>query len=184
MHDDDDARLVERVLDGDAGAADALVRRYLRAAYATALAVTREPADAEDVAQDALVVALERLPDCRDPARFSAWLLRIVRNRALNHLRSRRLRDGLPLESASSVAGTGDPARDAGRAELRDRLRAGLETLTDKQREVVLLHDLEGWRHREIAQALGINEGTARYHLFHARRALRGHLGDDTPEDA
>ena len=62
------------------------MRRHLRAAYAVALAVLGRPADADDVAQDAFIAALERIDDCRDPARFSGWLIKIVRNRALHAL--------------------------------------------------------------------------------------------------
>jgi DNA-directed RNA polymerase specialized sigma24 family protein len=111
---DDVALLVERALGGDPGAADRLVRLHMGAAYAVALAVTRNPHEAEDVAQDALVLALERLAECRD--------------------------------------------------------------LPQTQREVLLLHDLEGWKHREIGESLGMPEGTVRYHLFNARRAVRGRL--------
>lgn len=178
---EDDAHLVERARRGDAGAFEQLVRRHLRAAYAVALAVTGEPADAEDVSQEAFVVALERLDQCRQPERFAAWLLRIVRTRALNHRRAETLRASLPLERADGTASGDDPSADAELSELRDRLRAGLATLPETQRQVVLLHDLEGWRHREIADALEIPEGTARHHLFHARRALRALLGGAGP---
>jgi RNA polymerase sigma-70 factor (ECF subfamily) len=60
---------------------------------------------------------------------------------------------------------------------LRERLVVGLSAISETQREVVLLHDLEGWKHREIAEALGFPEGTVRYHLHQARRALRSLLG-------
>src|SRR5690349_15054561 len=85
--------LVVRARRGDPAAFTELVRRHLRAAYAVALAVLQRPADAEDVAQDALISALEHLDDCREPARFSGWLVKIVRNRALHALDKRRLRD-------------------------------------------------------------------------------------------
>lgn len=174
---DDEARLVERARAGDASAFEHLVRAHLRPAYAVALAVMGHPQDAEDVCQDAFVLALERLDQCRDPGRFTAWLLQIVRNQARNAQRARSVRDTVALEEDTAASGLDSPARSAERAELRERLRAGLATLTETQREVVLLHDLEGWPHREIADALGIAEGTARYHLSHARRALRAHLG-------
>ena len=173
---DDVAELVRRTLLGDAGAAERLVKLHLGAAYAVALAVTREGADAEDVVQDAMVQALERLGECQ-PERFPGWLLRIVRNRALNHRRYLGVRAARPLAEAGDHPGRDSPARDAERAELRDRLSAGLEKLTAVQREVLLLHDLEGWKHREIAAALALPEGTVRHHLFHARRAMRAGLG-------
>lgn len=172
---DDVALLVERTLGGDTAAADRLVRLHMGAAYAVALAVTRNPHEAEDVAQDALVLALERLAECRDPRKFGAWLVRIVRNRAFNHRRYLGIRAAEPLENVDSAAAA-TPLDDTERAELRDRLNDAVGELPQTQREVLLLHDLEGWKHREIGESLGMPEGTVRYHLFNARRAVRGRL--------
>jgi RNA polymerase sigma-70 factor (ECF subfamily) len=69
------------------------------------------------------------------------------------------------------------PGSDAERAELRGSLELALAQLSEVQREVVLLHDLEGWKHREIAESLAISEGMSRQHLMAARRALRERLG-------
>jgi len=167
--------LVTRAKRGDASAFDQLVRRHLRAAYAVALAVLGRPADADDVAQDAFIAALERIDDCREPARFSGWLIKIVRNRALNALEKRRLRDAdeLTHDRASDQAPT-DVA-------LRRHLLAALATLTSVQREIVLLHDLDGWSHSELAEALGLSEVNCRQHLFTARRALRAELSALAP---
>jgi RNA polymerase sigma-70 factor (ECF subfamily) len=173
---EDVALLVARALAGETDAADRLVRLHMGAAYAVALAVTRSPHDAEDVAQDALVLALERLAECRDPARFGGWLVRIVRNRALNHRRYLGIRAAEPLDDATDAPSLGNPAEDAERSELRERLNDAVGGLPGTQREVLLLHDLEGWKHREIGEALGMPEGTVRYHLFNARRAVRGRL--------
>ncbi len=172
-----DGQLVGRARAGDSGAFEALVRRHIRAAYAIALSGTGNPDDAEDVAQDAFVLALEQLDGCRNPERFAAWLFQIVRNRAHNFRRARSVRQAISLDESADVAGPGSPLRDTERAELRSHLLTGLRTLGEVQREVVLLHDLEGWKHREIAASLGIPEGTVRYHLHQARRALRARLG-------
>jgi len=172
-----DAQLVERARRGDAAAFEALVRRYLRAAFATALSVLAEPADAEDVCQDAFITALERLEDCRNPERFAAWLLQIVRNRAHSVRRYQEVRRALPLRDGVPVPDNdAGPAKSAERALLRDVLMQELKTLPDVYREVLLLHDMEGWRHREIAERMGLPEGTVRSHLFHARRAMRERL--------
>ena len=173
-----DARLVRRARDGDRAAFEALVRRYLSAAYAVALAELADRGDAEDAVQDAFITALERLEDCRDPAAFGGWLRRIVRNRARSVRRRERVRDTEPLESAGRAQSLRDPGRDLDRSEVRRRLESALATLTEVQRRVVLMHDLEGYRHREIAVELEIPEGTVRSHLFFARRALREQLGD------
>ena len=171
----DDAALVERARRGDGAAFEALVRRYARQAHAVALAVVKETADAEDVCQDAFIRALERLEECRDPARFGAWLLRIVRNRAHSVRRYLGVRDAAPLDTIPLSSDGAGPARDTDLSLLREDLLEALGTLTEVQRQVVLLHDLEGWKHREIGELLDLPEGTARAHLFHARRALRDH---------
>lgn len=179
-----DAGLVERARGGDAGAFSELVGRHLSSAYAVTLAVLLDPTDAEDAAQDALVTALERLNECRQPERFGAWLRQIARNRAKNIRRGRAIRRALSLGSAAHVPAAEDPGRDLARSELRRELLSGLSELSQVQREVVLLHDLEGWKHREIAAALSLPEGTVRSHLSHARRALRTLLsGEHRLED-
>jgi RNA polymerase sigma-70 factor (ECF subfamily) len=175
------AELVVRAKRGDAGAFDQLVRRHLRAAYAIALAVLGRPADAEDVAQDAFVAALERIDDCREPARFSGWLVRIVRNRALHALEKRSLRDVPASDRAVHEPSTGSAwATDIA---VRAPLLAALATLPSVQREIVLLHDLDGWSHAELAEALGLTEVNCRQHLFSARRALRAELSALAPEE-
>jgi RNA polymerase sigma-70 factor (ECF subfamily) len=174
--DETDAQLVLRVRRGDRPAADRLLERYLRACHLVALAVTGAEPDAEDVCQDAFIAAIERIDDCRDPERFGAWLLQIVRNRARNYRRREASRRLEPLEDGILTGGPlpNDPAEQA---ELRRRLLAALAMLSEAQREVVLLHDLEGWKHREIADRLGLPPGTVRSHLHHARRQLRKALG-------
>jgi len=171
-----DADLVALAARGDGTAFDALVRRYYRRAYAVAYGVLLNRHDAEDVCQDAFVRALERIEDCRDPARFGVWMLQIVRNRALSWRSYRKVRE--TAELLPEIAEAPDsPATDAHRAELGRRLSAALATLSAVQREVVLLHDLEGLTHGEIAQALGMTEVRSRQHLFVARRLLRERLG-------
>jgi len=179
---DSDAALVARARLGDAAAFDALLRRHFRAAYLVALALTGERADAEDVCQEAFLRSWERLDDCRSPERFAGWLVRIVRNTAHNHRDYLAVRRAAPLDEAAAVVARASPgaspADDAARAELAARLRAALLRLPAAQREIVLLHDLEGWRHREIAATLGTSETMSRRHLSDARRTLRDLLGD------
>jgi RNA polymerase sigma-70 factor, ECF subfamily len=175
-----DGVLVSRTRRGDPVAFDILVRRHYRAAYAVALAILGQPADAQDVCQEGWVRALERLDDCREPNRFVFWLLQIMRNRARNYLDHRRVRAAEPLE-ASTAVGPDDPRKDLDRERLRARLEGALAELSEVQREIVLLHDLEGWSHREIAGSLEISEVMSRQHLFQARRRLRGLLGAGAP---
>lgn len=164
-----DAELVREATRGNAPAREELVRRYLRKAFAVALAILQNVADAEDVAQEAISAAVLRLHECRIPDRFGGWLLRGVRNRALNQQAQVRYRlallHGLPLEEEDGGSG---PALPLGRA-----LLAALNRLPPVRRTVVLLHDLEEWTHPEIAAALRISVVMSRQHLFWARKALR-----------
>lgn len=171
-----DKTLVARARLGDAAAFELLVRRHARSAHAIAMAILANQADAEDVCQEAWVRALEHLEDCREPDRFAAWLFQIVRNGARNYLQRRRVR---ATEQLDAVFGSdGPPGADDPRGSLRrERLRALLERaigqLPDSQREVLLLHDLAGWKHREIAGSLGISENLSRQRLFQARALVR-----------
>ena len=177
-----DSELVGRARTGNEGAFGALVERYMRPAYAVALAVTGRHEDAQDAAQEALLVALQRLEECRSPEKFAGWLMTIVRNRARNLVRREMLRDTDQVpESARSATPT--PERDLETVELRQSLADALGDLPEIQREIVLLHDLEGWKHGEIADRLRLPSGTVRSHLHFARKALRGALAALQPNE-
>ncbi len=173
-----DAELVHSVRRGDPLAVGRLLERYLRACRAVALAVTGSEADADDVCQEAFVIAIERIDQCREPEKFGKWLLQIVRNRGRNLIRAHAGRRTVPLDDRAPSPNP-SPALDVERLELRERLLAALGELPEQHREVVLLHDLEGWKHREIGGRLGLPEGTVRSHLHHARRRLRQLLEDE-----
>jgi RNA polymerase sigma-70 factor (ECF subfamily) len=164
---------------GDPAAFEALVRAYLRAAYSVALAIAGRPADAEDIAQDAFCLAFQRLESCKDPERFAGWLLAIVRNQARNWLQKRKLRD---VSRDSSPPETADSGGGPEAGALRAPLVAALGLLNEAQREVVLLHDLEGWTHAEIAATLGVSEVMSRQHLFVARQKLRAALDGEVSQ--
>ncbi len=178
-----DGELVHRARKGDEIAFGLLVERYQRPAYAVALSVTGRHEDAEDAAQEAFLVALERLDGCRSPERFAGWLMTIVRNRSKNLIRRESLRDTdqVPTGSRSRV-----PTPDvlAERSEMRTVLEGVLAKLPEVQRQIVLLHDLEGWKHREIAERLELPSGTVRSHLHFARKALKAALSEmpEVPE--
>jgi RNA polymerase sigma-70 factor (ECF subfamily) len=171
--DESDAELVHQIRRGSRQAADTLARRYLRGSRAIALALTGDGDMADDVCQDSFVYAMEHLDQCRHPERFGAWLGRIVRSHAYNHLRDQKPDRRRPLADAAGQAVAESPSREADRSLLRDRLLEALATLSVERRQVVLLHDLEGWTHREIAERMELPAGTVRSHLHHARLALR-----------
>lgn len=130
--------------------------------------------DAEDVVQEAFVRAFQALDRFQADQSFSAWLNRIVANAALDLSRRRKVRS--TEELSETVA---SPFRDpAEAAELKSRLVAALSVLPERARAVIVLHDVEGFTHAEIADTLDIPSGTARSDLHHARRRLREMLKD------
>jgi RNA polymerase sigma-70 factor (ECF subfamily) len=177
LGDPTDAELVLRGRTGDAFALEALIRRHYRTAFAVAMAHSRSKADAEDVCQDALGRAAERLDDCRNPDRFVQWLCVIVRNHARNVLARGFWRRATETLEHGTAASADDPARAVELQELRARLESALRRLSPIQREVVLLHDLDGCGHDVIANIIGTSIGMSRQHLFHGRRRLREALG-------
>jgi RNA polymerase sigma-70 factor (ECF subfamily) len=179
----DDAELIDRSLEGDRDAFGVLVRRHFGVVWSAALSLTGDPTDAEDVSQEAVVRAWERLGQCRDPSRFRAWLVRVTRTVGFNWIDARGRRNGR-LEPLSSQTAPGpSPLDTAWHGELGRILLAAAAELTDLQRTVLLLYDLEGWRHAEIADALDITEVSSRRHLSDARRRMRSLLSATLPRD-
>jgi RNA polymerase sigma-70 factor (ECF subfamily) len=138
--------------------------------------VVGDPDLAEDVLQDALFKVWQRVGECRSPERFRSWLGQAVRRHALNALRARRT--SVPLEAQPIEDPSADPARRAEQSLLQERLMTALARLSPEQRQAVLLFDLEGWSHAEVADSLGTSEGMSRQHLMLARRRLRELLAD------
>jgi RNA polymerase sigma-70 factor (ECF subfamily) len=166
--------LVEAAQGGDTGAFSALVRLHQRRAYAVARAIVLTHEDAEDAVQEGFLHAYKALGRFLPGQPFGAWLYRIVTNAALDLVRRRKVRDADQLSESVAI-----PFRDPGEAdELRRRLGSALERLGERQRAVIVLHDVEGFTHGEIGGMLGIPEGTARSDLHHARAALRRVLKD------
>lgn len=176
-----DAALVARSRLGDARAFEQLVRRHLRVAHGVASRLVGNPADADDVVQDAFVRALERLDDCRNPARFRAWFLAIVRNRAHNLREREAVRDATPLDDVGMLRATDDTTHRVETREFHDMLAKALTELTDLQRNVFVLHDMEGLDHREVAERMDISLSSSRFNLHVARRALRDRLQAELP---
>src|SRR6059036_2542771 len=173
----DEAALVARTVAGDRAAFGVLVERYAGQARRVARAVLGDPDDADDAAQDGFLSALVKLAqyDARRP--FGPWLMRIVANAATDRRRRRTVRRAEPLDP-TLVGGGPRPDAAAVQSELGDRLRAALAELPERRRTAVVLFDVEGYSHAEIAGILGIPEGTVRSEVFHARRRLRALLED------
>lgn len=173
----DEAALVARVVAGDRAAFGILVERYAGVARRVARAVLGNAEDADDAAQDAMLSALLKL-DQYDPRRpFGPWLLRIVANAATDRRRRRTVRRTEPLD-VGLTAGGPRPDTTMERRALGERLRQALAELPERRRIAVVLFDVEGYSHAEIAAMLGLPEGTVRSEVFHARRRLRVLLDD------
>ena len=169
----DERALVLAAQRGEREAFSMLVRTHERRAYAVARAIVVNHEDAEDAVQEAFLHAYKALHRFLPDQAFGAWLHRIVANAALDITRRRKVRDADELQE--TVA---SPFRDPAEAnELATRLRDALSTLPTRQRSVIVLHDVEGFKHAEIGTILGIPEGTARSDLHYARSHLRAVLG-------
>jgi RNA polymerase sigma-70 factor (ECF subfamily) len=167
-----DAELAALAQAGDRDAFGELVERYAAAARRVAFAVLGNADDADDAAQDGFLAALRHLGRYDATRPFGPWLMRIVANAASDRGRRRRVRraETLSPDAAAPVAG---PDVDADRSRFREVVRAALARLPERQRMAVMLFDVEGYSHREIAEVLKVPEGTVRSDVFHARRALR-----------
>ena len=170
-----DERLI--VVAAQAGSDEAfssLVRLHQRRAYGIVRAIVLSHEDAEDAVQEGFLHAHRALDRVRPDQPFGAWLYRIMANAALDLVRRRKVRDADELPESLPM-----PFRDpAESGELRARLQHALTQLSDRQRAVIVMHDVEGFTHGEIGRTLGIPEGTARSDLHHARVALRRLLQD------
>jgi RNA polymerase sigma-70 factor (ECF subfamily) len=171
---DRDAALVERVRAGDSSAFDALVQAYMRQAFQLAYRVVGHREDAEDLVQEAFLAAYQYL-DSYDATRpFGPWLMRIVLNRGSNLRRSRARRETEPETDAVSPAPSA--LDESERAEAREQLGRALAMLSERQRMIVTLFDVDGLTSTEIGELIDLSPGTVRWHLHEARRTLRGAL--------
>ncbi len=167
-----DAELAAVALAGDREAFGELVMRYAGSARRVARAILRDPAEADDAAQDAFLAALRQLARYDASRPFGPWLMRIVANAAADRRRRRRVRAAEPL-SPLLRSGEPSPTVTADRRALREALTDALARLPERQRIAVTLFDVEGYSHREIAEILDVPVGTVRSDVFHARRVLR-----------
>ncbi|MDH3732739.1 MAG: RNA polymerase sigma factor [Gemmatimonadota bacterium] len=167
----DEPGLVAAVQGGDSRAYSTLVARYMDPAYAVALSILRQEQDAEDAVQAAFIRALDRIGQLRPGSRFGPWFYRVLRSTCLN-LRRREMLRSHPEVPDTARSGH-DPHREFERRAARERVLGALEQLPERQRTAVMMYDLEGYDHADIAEILGIAVGTSRANLHHGRQALR-----------
>ena len=187
----DDASLVARIVAGDRGAFEQLMRLHNSALFRAARAIVRDDADAEDVLQEAYLAAYRHLAEFRGDSRLSTWLTRIVINQALGRLRSRRrdnvveLMDGradgaaTPLEQAMEERGSASPEAAAIHAELRGLLERKIDALPLAFRTAFMLREVEEMTIEEAAECLSVPAATVRTRVFRARALLRASLAEE-----
>jgi len=182
-----EGQLIDRCLSGDHEAFYQLMRPYERAVYFAAMGVLGNPADAEEVAQEAVLKAFNNLSQFRREAKFSTWLIQITINEARMRFRKNRshLYDSLDDQKSNEE---GDyfpkdfadwrdiPSEELQRKELREALKRALASLDLKYREVLVLRDVQHMSIIETAKVLGITEGLVKTRLLRARLQMRDAL--------
>lgn len=180
-----DAALVERARAGDRDAFARLIAPRIDGLYRTAWAVLRNEDQARDVTQETCVVAWRELGRLRDPERFDAWIGRSLLNRcrtALRTTRRARLRE-IRVEdwSGDAMGSVADPQASAALDAIADAdsVRAAFRRLSSDERTLIFLHHVQGRQVREIAELTGVREGTLKWRLSEARKALERALEEE-----
>ncbi len=180
--------LVQKARHGDLSAYDELVKRYQQRIYATLYHMTANHEDANDLAQESFIKAYQALKSFKGGSSFYTWIYRIAVNKTINFLKQRKHKYHLSLNDLDfnaehdpdlvALVSDKTPLRDAGLAELQKKLNEALLKLSEPHRMVVVLHDVQGVPHEEIAEIMGCNIGTVRSRLFYARQEMQGHLAE------
>ena len=171
-------RAVERVKGDDPAAYDYLVSKYMKRVVSIAWGIVRNAADAEDLAQEAFVRAYETIGRFKSEQPFGPWIFRIVTNLGLDVLKHRRRFRDEELTDSAPAARRDRADLPAVSGQIGERIDAAIESLPQMQRIVARLHLVEEFEHPEIAEMMGISEGTVRSHLSLARGKLKGRLAD------
>jgi RNA polymerase sigma-70 factor (ECF subfamily) len=171
------------VLDGDGAAFRPLVERYQNRVHTMVYGMVRNPEDARDITQNAFIKAYQNLKSFRIESSFYTWIYRIAMNLAIDHCRKGRRRKTTGFDEAIAnrdedgaileVHHEDSPQRALQRKQLSNRIFAALEQLSEDQREVILLREVEGLSYKEIADQMEIPEGTVMSRLFYARKRLQ-----------
>lgn len=171
----DDLALVERCRQGDLAAFEEVYRAHAGRLYSVACRIVGNPTDAEDLLQEIFLAAHRKLDSFRGESALGTWLYRLATNLCLDHLRSRATRTSQLTDVLEDEPGLAD-ASSRGLAERvlsRMDLERALARLPEGCRAAFVLHDVEGLEHREVAEVLGIAEGTSKSQVHKARLRLR-----------
>jgi RNA polymerase sigma-70 factor (ECF subfamily) len=171
----DDLALVDRCRQGDVAAFEEVYRTHAGRLYSVACRMVGNPSDAEDLLQDIFLAAHRKLDSFRGESALGTWLYRLATNLCLDHLRSRAVRTNQVTDALDDEPGLSD-ASSRGLADQtlsRMDLERALALLPEGCRAAFVLHDVEGLEHREVAEVLGIAEGTSKSQVHKARLRLR-----------
>jgi len=163
--------LVQLAQEGDSSAFERLYRKHGRRLYAVCLRMVRDPARAEELVQDTFVRAWDRLSSFRHESAFGTWLHRVGVNVVLKAIRDEKRRDDRVTNREDLDAFEREV--QGSMPETRLDLERAIQALPDGAKQVLLLHDVEGYRYREIAEMMGVAEGTVKSQLSRARRLVR-----------
>ncbi len=181
----DEGKLILLILAGETSLYHELIRPYERSVFMMALSLTKNDADAEDVAQEAFLKAFRKLADFRSEAKFSTWLLSITLNEARTRLRRRGAARTESLDTPQDEGGVSPallrdwreiPSEAVERTEVRCLLQRAIGKLPDNYREVFLLRDVDGLDGAEAAHLLGITVANMKVRLHRARTMLQKDL--------
>jgi len=184
---DEDSALVEAVLAGDSDAYRGLVERYQNRIYNVIYGMVHDREDAMELAQDSFIKAYRKLSTFRLDSKFYTWLCRIAVNTAIDHLRKKKLRQTSEFdENIASKTDTGlfeghelgNPEKEFARKELRERIIEEVDKLPEDQKQVLVLKEVDGLSYKEIAEIVGIPQGTVMSRLYYARKRLQETLKD------
>jgi RNA polymerase sigma-70 factor (ECF subfamily) len=181
--DDDDPRLVRRVLEGERQAFEPLMRRHNRRLFRAARAILRDDDEAEDVLQQAYLLAYHNLASFRGEASVGTWLTRIAVHEALARRRRRSNHAELTLVEPMETR-MPSPEDDASRQQLAKLLERHIDALPEGYRTVFVLRDVEELDTAETARCLGLSEEAVRVRLHRARHLLQGSLLETLGESA
>jgi RNA polymerase sigma-70 factor (ECF subfamily) len=181
--------LVQRAKTGDLSAFDSLMVRYRQRLYAVIYNMTMNAEDAADLTQESFVKAFRSLSKFREKSSFYTWLYRIGVNLTLSFLKKRKIRQFFSFDQASNDGGmskdleavsstSSTSVKKALNNELHEKLNEALSKLSDKHRTIVVLFEIDGLGHKEIAKIMNCTAGTVRSRLFYAKQQLQSHLSD------
>lgn len=176
----EETELIARLRRGDPEAQRALYDAHVDRVFRLAYRMTGDGDLAQEFTQDAFIRAFDRLDQFRGESAVGTWIYAIAARVVMNGMRKvKRLRHReVALDEAGALSA---PSRRSD-PDLEARLHHAIDALPDKLRMVFVMHDIEGYTHREIASALGLQTGTSKAHLSRARAHLRDALADFAPE--